>query len=915
MDGKEMKNTIISILSWRTVLVLAVLAPLWRVTADEVGQDNVYRFEEAQTSNDDVAGIYRDRGRKALDDGMYQLAIANLRQSLQQNGQREEAYAEITGWLAEAYLSAGQLAEAQQVLEAHEFNCTYKHGPELANWLVFLAGQALFRLEKWQECRDKLSSVLEQPAGAKYRIEAILLAADASAQLRKWDDVIKLTRDELVNWQGEPPPVQRYELLQRVGDAWLIQKKYNAINSMVVNLTLPDDPELRLSMVTLQILSLAGLKEYDGAMEIFRANLEGCPFGADAKWWKLLWYFGDSLADGGRYAESEEVLAKALNVAVQDSERVDCLIRLSEARLAQGKKQNARDALAEIRRSYPGCQRYFEVSMRLGELLRNDLEWDSAVSVFGELLANAALPADQRYKAGLQKISCLIDRERYAEVLAACRETAALTSEADFAAKLLMQGAMAAAREGTGLEDEAIALFREIRDKYESTKSGMTAGLELGRLFFRRGDYRAAMENLDDFVKKHPEHAERWNARLQSGIASTRLVTNRDDARQPIEVLKKLAVECSDVFVSQEARQEAYRTAEYWRYSDEALAILETMLQNTVRQEEALLVKFRRLNLEFSLSEHLGNALKHSAEFLDEAPQGRYKAEVLLQLGDYYASQNDYVKAEKQYEQIAEQGLKGQEISLEGLYETAYCRNKRPSQAEETIDYEEILSVLDSLFKEAGYSAETLVQKAQSKDQLILAKSEMLYGDILAQHHRYDVAEKHFASVRILAGDTDLGFAGLGRRAQMLRQMSLTESDEETRKNDLSKAITCLNEIMVRSDKPALQEMAKYNLAQCYKDQISGDLASSPDLQKAISCYESIYNEFKTDRDKGAVRDSHYYFLSVFELTDLYKSQADRDSLLKAARVYEDLYSHYPEMSRAREAEKLAREIREKQGN
>ena len=138
---------------------------------------------------------------------------------------------------------------------------------------------------------------------------------------------------------------------------------------------------------------------------------------------------------------------------------------------------------------------------------------------------------------------------------------------------------------------------------------------------------------------------------------------------------------------------------------------------------------------------------------------------------------------------------------------------------------------------------------------------------------------------------------------------------------NLDKAAGCLNEILTHQDMPALQEMARYWLAKCHEaraelmGQGGTDDVGSPEMMKAMACYEAIYNGFKTDRDNGVVRDSHYYLLSVFDLTRIYERLGDVDSLRKDARVYEDLARNHPGMARAGEAGQKARIIREKIGD
>ncbi|MFA6931819.1 MAG: tetratricopeptide repeat protein, partial [Lentisphaeria bacterium] len=354
-----------------------------------------------------------------------------------------------------------------------------------------------------------------------------------------------------------------------------------------------------------------------------------------------------------------------------------------------------------------------------------------------------------------------------------------------------------------------------------------------------------------------------------------------DEFSSVASALLQFARDCPNPDLAMQAYLEGFQAEQSAGNLAAAAALLQEAMNRQPESKSIHLLKYQLATVNFRLGKD-DEALQVAENFFALYPQLPLAADLYLLVGDHFASLSDYESAQKYYSRLQRPPFTSVLVPL-GIYESARCS----FLLDKLDNARELLNLL--LNKgEGSYKLEVMLQ----------AKAEFLAGDVCAKQGNYEEARKYFASVRNSAKDTILGYAALGRQAEMLMELALNNPAS------WDKAIECLNEILKQdsSASAGLQEMARYRLARC--------LEGKGDSKEAILIFQELYLDFVTDRDAGKVRNWHYYYLSIFELTRLLERKGDLESLRKAARYYEDLAAS--KLPRSAEAAVKARLIREK---
>jgi len=860
-------------------LLLALCVGAWPGFGQSVPQ---FTFDAEQVEENPREKL-RLQGEKALADGLYDQAASIFQQYLDSLEFQEPGYGEAAGKLAEARIGENKLDLAAFVLAEHRKRCQYQHKPEIQAWLTYLGGQVLFLQKRWEECCDYLKPLVEdRTPNLPYRQQAQTLVADSLAQLQQW---AKLT-DFLTPVLLQVPSTSEFaiDMVLRLGDAYLAQNRFQELKQLLEPLPVPENGGQRFHFLSLQILALTGVQEYDRALELYNQIADLCPAQPDATWWRTLWFLGDALWQGGRHEPCEKVVGQALGVADNDEDRLNCLVRLSEVREKLGRLPEACKPLEEARRLFPNSPRLPALTMRLAELQVKAKNYSQAVLLFAGLRDNETLPVEERLNSGVQQAKCLWEQQDFAAAAEVFLKTAELAGGLpDQEVELLMSAASAYAQ-AEKLE-EALKIYRRVAEDFAAKPAGANARFDEGRILAQLLRHAEARAAFLAFCNSYPRHPLVWEARFQAARSLRLADTKRENLLIATGELRDVAAKCDKQELSVQASLEAYLAAETGEQYELALEILTTLLLRHPDCAEAPLVAYKRLLLHFRRSQW-DLALDRAREFLEKYPELPLAANVRLLCGDYYQSQGDFAKASSQYSLIRRPPFQG-EIVLNGYFEAARCAEALDKQ-------DEAISLLEGLKKEASDLAST-----SDKANLLQAKAEMLWGDILSKQGDYEAARRHFEQAALLVGDSELGIAALGRQSEMLMELALAEPAL------LDKAGDCLTKILnLPAEKlsPSLKEMTRYRLARC--------LELKGDTEKAMAEYQGIYLAFAADRDNGKPRDWHYYCLSVFALGHILEADGSEASLRLAARIYEDLGNS--SLPRSAEAKARAELLRQK---
>ena len=831
---------------------------------------------ETVAEPEDPALLHMRRGELALREGMYDNAISNFEAYLTYVGERQPELSQALGKLAEAHLLKNDYKQAEAFLRREQAKRTTLPDHTYA-WLLYLHAELYFRQGFWQDCLNLLQSARRLDFG-EYAQSVLLLQVDCLAQLGKWHQIISIMEPYLREKSEEDID---FALYARLLKAYLAGDEPQKALQRLTQIREKISPEDEFDFKILQVSALTLAEEPAQALTFYAEISSRCPEKEDPDWWRMLWHLGEGAYRHELFGEAESVYKQAMMVAVNAQERGKCLRRIADCQIKQNKAGEARLTLEEFRRKFPEQPEYATVSMRLAELLQESDNTLKAAELYAELSDNAKMvPVEMRHEAAKRQAKCLVHDGQLLMAVEVYRKAAALGAfNADLACEALFHGAeIAILAKSLQL---AANLYEEAAQRYANSELGKRARFEQARTLFDMGRHKEAETTFLLFVKEQPEHELRWEAQLQALIARKITAADSNSLNDCANELLAYARLSPKEDLAWQAYVESYQGMKQAGKTQELLPVLQEALQKLPEAKGTALLEYELVVLNFQLG-HMTEAVALADEFFAKHGTEALAAPLYLMLGDHFVAEAQLAKAQSYYGQLNSPEHDAKLKAL-GAYENARC-------AFLLEHYEEAESLLQALLSNAAGQPEINAQ--------LQGKAEFLLGDIYALRADYEQARASFALARNSAKDTELGYAALGRQAEML--MALAVDDEKL----WDKAFECLQEILQPGSGASeeLREMAQYRTAKC--------LQEKGQLQEAILAYQEIYLNFVSDRDAGKVRPWRYYYLSVFALTHLLERQGDLDSLRKAARYYEDLAAS--NLPRSQEAALKAKAIRER---
>lgn len=860
-----------------TCLFLSVLFSL-SISANCLAQNQNEQADftfETMLQPEDPALLRLKRGDRAMREHLYENAIENFKEYRKYVGDRQPDLSRALGKLAEAYFASGELQEAKKILQEEKIK--RKELPELMQgWLLYLEAKIMLQEKLWKDCLQLLDEPAKKIDYGPYTEAVLLIRLDCMAELSLWQKSV----DEIEAFLQQNPDADKFSLRSRLIKAYLASGNTDKALQNIENISGKITPADEFEFKQLQILAFTAAKQFPSAYKQFQEIKSRVPTEVDADWWRLSWILAELAFAEEKFTEAEEIHRIALSLAADQDSRVKSSIRVADCLIRQGKDEQAKYSLQEFRHNFADRIEYIQVTLRLAELMSATKSNLKAAELFTELAEHPKTEASLRCKAAIQAADCLERDGQFPDAIAAYRKAAAICAgTAQKAAEALANAAKIAA----STQDYTLAatIFQELAEKYPATELGKRARFEQASNLYKATKYEEAVKIFLLFTEEHSEHKLFWKAKLFAGIAGRLLSTDKKEFLEAAASLLETARNCGNEELAMEAYFEAFQAQMSATAFSEAVELLQEADKLLPKSSNNHLIKYHLCSLLFRLGRE-DEAIKNTKEFMEKYSTWSTAGNLCLLAGDYFASKADYQQA-REYYSLLQDGSHDSSLIAIGIYEDARCA-----------------FLLDEL-QEATELLNKLLEKSENTykiDAILLAKAEYLLGDILTKQGKYEEARKYFALARNDARDSELGFAALGRQAEML--MDLAEENPQS----WDKAIECLQEIL-KPDNAAseeLKEMARYRLAKC--------MLGKGNNQEAILIFQDIYLNYVTDRDQGKVRSWRYYYLSVFELTALLERKGDTESLRRAARLYEDLANSG--LPRSKEAALKAKKIREK---
>lgn len=827
----------------------------------------------------DAAQTSRERGLQAVSEGVYGMAVTFFQEYLRQSQPQEPAFAEATALLAEAYLALNQLTEAEKVLLSHSSQGTVVADLELRARLAYVLSQTYFKLGNWSDCLLHGLPLAGSESPVSFQARAVILCADAAAQMSDWDVSIRVMADYLARSQATSETAM---IQQRLVQAYLINGKLDAAKDLLDAIRNYSLPEHEVAFDRLRLLCAALQGDLVVGAAIFQRLSPQCPVLPNVEWWEPMWQFSEALFQAEKYEETVAVLSLAVQVAPDEERKVHALVRLADAYINLNKVNQAKDKLEEIRRNFPDSQELVQVTTRLAQLQQQLGNFLSAAELYAELVLHPKAGQELRYRAWVNQGRSLVrvgEWQQAVQAFLAGEKAGANTWEQSQA---LFEAAETAA-DGKELS-QAAELYEKVADKYLQTALAPEARMRQGDILMKMARYNDAKAAFARFVEDFSNNPQLETAKLWQGIAMRKGAANQEELLQAVSFLGSLASGSNREDLAVTAYLEAFQAANDAHELELAAEQLSAVINGFPSSERSRDALYQRIVLRFRQN-RLDDARQDAESFFASSHQSSSdEADICILMGDSYGAEGHWEKAKEYYLRLATTQEKSV-LAPVALYEAAFCsyQMRHLDDTFQTSHLDGALSLLQKMQNLLADMAENQIapdkKTALSMKEILAdypAKAELLRGDILAEMNELARARQAFAQARTLAGDTELGYAALGRQGEMLLALG------DVNPSLLSEAEICFQTILAAEGIPEqLREMATYRMAKC--------LERRGQHQEALEQYLEIYFAYTAATAENPPRNWIYFCRSVYDAARLLEMRGGTENLRQAARLYEGL--------------------------
>ncbi|GEM_PF-5145511 len=863
------------------ILSLMVICGATLEAAPQSQEKGAFLFPE----NAPQSGLNKLYGQQALADKLYKNAIRYFTLSLQEAKtarDREEA----TALLAKSYLLDNQSKQALQLVNDFLAKQTPPQNPQMRNLLLLTAGQANVEKGDYTTALNFLAPLLELPKEelGDLRAQTLTAIADAWNATGRWNDTLQILAPALE--EANITSQDRIKLTWRILQAAVAQHEWETAKKAIADLegmNLSNDEMISLKL--LRICCNIGEGKLDDALAYYKENdlSNSIPDkkdeGKDKKdeekkiaynkqWWDALSTMATACQTKGLLKDAAALFGAACKVALTETDAIAAAKNQVEALVTTNALPEAKAVLLELHEKYPED---VSITLRLAELRQALNERRSAIELYNSIALDQALEKSLRYNAAVNAAQCQAQEGLTDDAAKTFRLAETLTDSPKDQATVLRFAAEQ--NEKLGRLDEAIALFIEVADRFgENVPEALEARLEAGRLLTKQQKNDDAIEQFQKFLSVCPEDSPlRWTARIAMGKATR-------DSSAAIAALLQVARECPDTKISCDAFMEAHARALALGGETglrQALDILKEFLERhpDVDPDQIRRVRLKNIILGFQLGNP--DALAWGKKFIEDYAETVEAPEVALRIGDWHASENDFTKAIDFYRKVASFVHATSELKALALYEEAECSAQCPTVTitEITTDAEGKETVVDKSV-DGKTRALDLLQKISdwTNTPALLARTGFLKGDILVELGKSEEALETYRQAREKAGQSPLGYALLGRMAELSYAMGRTNEARgyvaEIRKNNAA-------------GDASLNARATLILARC--------LRKENKFPEAESLFQQIIVEYETTR-RNAPQESaspHVYVNANKELLELLKERNDTKTAEAIRERYE----------------------------
>lgn len=820
----------------------------------------------------------REKGLRALEDGILRAAQAYFTAYRDRVGTREPDFADATILLMRTSIRAGAPDQALAAAAAHAEQSDGPQDTFYLDSLQFWQARALYDQDRVAAALEKLTRLTAANASIGPLTQPGLeLAGSACVKLGKFNRARGFF-ERLLAVSPDPEHAAKAKLgLVRLelaagdpGAAWKILEQLGGEDS-----SLPSGACELYRLIIL--LETAGV---DAAFAYWDEKAQARPTEPHAEWSAAMLQLAVQLTEVERYDDALAVLPVVRSTAADPNIAKRALLLTADCHVRSERLELAINTLESVRKEYPEAEELPAVRYRIAALLRRTKNPLAAGEYFGELVQDETVDAALRFRAAYERGWCFVDAEQHDQAVGAFRQASALApQQADSAQALLLAGD-AASR--LGRFENAAATYAEVAQRFRGLPAAEPARFRQAESLADAEKYTQAADVFATFLAEYPESERLQEAALERALA---LKSGGEFARAG-KAFTGFATQFPDSARTPQALLQAALAFYAAGNTDTAVETLTRIIDSKMNATHRAHALYRRARIRFLTPDNQA-AIKDCWAFLEQFGSLPMAADVHFWLADHYANQGDLEQSAAYFLEIVTDHPDS-DIAPQALYEAAANRLglEKPDEARLLLNQ--------------------LAQQYPNAPVELRAKAAHLYGDALCETAQYAEALDRFRAAADIAGDTPTGLAALGRAGEMYMAMSQAPDDTY-----IEKALAAFAQVAASPNAlPSQRDMARYRKAKAY-ERLERE-------ESALREYLDIVYQYDIEAAAGKRHDWFYFVRAGYDAARLLTTRADREGASakglyrQAARLYERLAA--TGLPLADEAARRAREIRTAHG-
>ena len=815
----------------------------------------------------DLGYEHRQKGMRALGDGIYSSAARFFAAYREQTGGNEPDFTDATILLMRAHLLRGDLAAARRTLAYYDRESEGTEDQYYRRNLIYWRAALLVREGETEQALTILAPLLEDELFPELQEQARLLMGDAYAGSARWQEAWE-TIDEFL--EKYPESGFRYQAklnLVKIAVALENEEEAEKLLQQVGEQLGEDASAVVLHRILLQ---LAG-GEIDQAMASFQTVVDEAPVAYERTWWLVFSQLARKLVAVERWEAGLQVLRKTRPLAPTSGERAEIMILQAECEMALEWNQEAILTLEGLLEKFPDHEEVPQARFRLALLAEKTNNSERAAEYYRNILDDQEMPLDLRYQSGIYLGTLIRQEENYATASSVYVEACRLPVDDARKAGAMMLAAEAAALAGNYAE--AATFYQSVADNYADTDYAADARLRQAQTRVRAGRLVNAAAVFAQFIEEYSQDERLPEAWLGKAGA----LRDADRGEESIGAYEKFVAHFKEHEKAPGALMEIYRIAVAQGNMNRAMRALNRICTEYPESDLHTNAYYYRVHLAFQLGDY-DLAVTEGERFVGDYEQLPLAADVLLWLADHYVNRGDPARAEAEYRRVALL-FPGDARAAQALYEAASAAFAQENGADRAL---RLLNRLQAHCEEHGGG------------EMVIGRGAFLRGDVLAANHDFSQAAEWFEKAAQKLPEGDLNVAARGRVADMYFALDTEQSR--------ARAVEIYRRLLQSETlNPDLRENITYRLGKA--------LVETGEQAQALDLFLDIVFTYDMHTRVGRVRDWYYFARAAYEAARILVDKRQFDA---AARIYERVYQSG--IPTAEEARLRAQEIRRAHG-